>query len=346
VPGGLKGLDGMRSSVWNFLQRNGYMLALLAAAALGNLLPGPGGKHGFLHLKEVTSYGVMLVFFLHGAGMSAQALRRGAMQWRLHLLVQAITFVAFPLVGALVFWLGREALPLDLRLGFFYLCALPSTMTSSVALTAMAGGNLAAAVFNATLSGLLAMLVTPALMSLVISLSGPAMALGDSVLKVLGTLLLPLLAGQALHRWLAPWLARRKKAVGWLDRTVIVLIVYASFCDSSASGAWSSYPLASMLFLFALVALLLLLAVSLIVALARWRGVPRPDEITLLFCGGQKSLANGMPMANVMLAGHPGLGVIVLPMIIYHQLQLLLGSVLVQRYLRSQPSPSLRQKPV
>jgi solute carrier family 10 (sodium/bile acid cotransporter), member 7 len=315
-----------------FAHRHGYMLALLAAAVLGSLLPGPGARDGFLHLKEVTLLGVMLVFFLHGAGMSHEALRRGALQWRLHLFVQGTTFLVFPLVGGLVFWLCEPWLPLDLRLGFFYLCALPSTMTSSVALTAMAGGNLAAAVFNATLSGLLAMVFTPALMGLVVGLSGQQMPLLDAVLKVCATLLLPLLLGQTLHRWLEPWMRRHKKGVSLLDRGVIVLIVYASFCDSSQSGAWASYPMASMALLFALVAALLALSVWAIRLAARWRGLPRQDEVVAVFCGGQKSLANGMPMANVMLASHPGLGVIVLPMIVYHQLQLLWGSVLAQRY--------------
>lgn len=314
------------------LQRHGYMLSLLGAAVLGTWLPGPGARDGFLHLREVTLLGVMLVFFLHGAGISPEALRRGALQWRLHLFVQGTTFLAFPLLGGLVFWLSAPWLPLDLRLGFFYLCALPSTMTSSVALTAMAGGNLAAAVFNATLSGLLAMVFTPALMSLVVGLSGQQMPLLDAVLKVCATLLLPLLLGQALQRWLEPFIRRHKKRVSLIDRAVIVLIVYASFCESSQSGAWASYPLASMGLLFALVAALLALSVWAIRRAARWRDLPQSDEIVAVFCGGQKSLANGMPMANVMLASHPGLGVIVLPMIVYHQLQLLLGSVLAQRY--------------
>jgi solute carrier family 10 (sodium/bile acid cotransporter), member 7 len=313
-------------------QRHGYMLSLLGAALLGTLLPGPGARDGFLHLREVTLLGVMLVFFLHGAGMSPEALRRGALQWRLHLFVQGTTFLAFPLVGGLVFWLSASWLPLDLRLGFFYLCALPSTMTSSVALTAMAGGNLAAAVFNATLSGLLAMVVTPSLMSLLVGLSGQQMSWLDAVLKVCSTLLLPLLVGQALHRWLEPWIRRHKARVSLVDRGVIVLIVYASFCESSRSGAWASYPPASMALLFALVAALLAFSFWAIRQVARWRGLSRQDEIVALFCAGQKSLANGMPMANVMLASHPGLGVIVLPMIVYHQLQLLLGSVLAQRY--------------
>ncbi len=312
----------------------GYVLSLLLAAALGTLLPGPGSKGGVLHLDIITLLGVMLVFFLHGAGMSVQALRHGAMQWRLHVFVQGTTFILFPLVGAIVFWLGRNVLPLDIRLGFFYLCALPSTMTSSVALTAMAGGNLPAAVFNATLSGLLAMPLTPLLMSLVVNVSGQSMSFVDALLKVCVWLLLPLMAGLFCHRWLGAFLHRHKPRVGQIDRAVILMIVYAAFCDSALSGAWSSHSLDSMAMLLLMVLGLIALAYGLIGLFARRLGFGLSDEVVAVFCGGQKSLANGMPMANVMLAGHPGLGVIVLPMILYHQIQLLLGSVLVHRFNR------------
>ncbi len=327
------------------IKRHGYMLSLVAAAILGLIFPEPGSKGGVLRLDTVTQLGVMLVFFLHGANLAPKNLRQGVTNWRLHLFVQGTTYIFFPLLGALIFIGGRQFLPTDLLLGLFYLCALPSTITSSVAMTALARGNIAGAIFNATLSGLIGMLITPVLMSLVMNTSGHTLPLLPSILSVMQTLLLPFICGQLLRPLLVNLLTRWRGVVTLLDRAVIVLIVLASFCESSKAQVWSSYPLASMLLLFAITALLLVVVLFLTTQFARALGFSRPDEIAAVFCGSKKSLANGMPMANVLLAGHAGLGVLVLPMMIYHQLQLLVCSVLAQRYAVREPvidqSPSI-----
>lgn len=316
------------------IKRHGYMLSLVAAAVLGLLWPEPGSKGGVLHLDRITQLGVMLVFFLHGANLAPKNLRQGVTNWRLHLFVQASTYIVFPAIGALIFFSARDLLPTDLLLGVFYLCALPSTITSSVAMTALARGNIAGAIFNATLSGLIGMLITPALMSIVVSTTGKSLPLLPAIFGVMTTLLLPFVIGQILRPLLVNWLTRYKSVVTLLDRGVIVLIVYASFCESSKAQVWSSYPLVSMALLFVITALLLLAVLVATTWAARRLNFSTEDEIAAVFCGSKKSLANGMPMANVLLAGHAGLGVLVLPMMIYHQLQLLVCSVLAQRYAR------------
>jgi len=316
------------------IKRHGYMLSLVAAAVLGLLWPEPGSKGGVLHLDLITQLGVMLVFFLHGANLAPKNLRQGVTNWRLHLFVQASTYIVFPAIGALIFFSARDLLPTDLLLGVFYLCALPSTITSSVAMTALARGNIAGAIFNATLSGLIGMLITPALMSIVVSTTGKSLPLLPAIFGVMTTLLLPFVIGQILRPLLVNWLTRYKGVVTLLDRGVIVLIVYASFCESSKAQVWSSYPLVSMALLFVITALLLLAVLVATTWAARRLNFSTEDEIAAVFCGSKKSLANGMPMANVLLAGHAGLGVLVLPMMIYHQLQLLVCSVLAQRYAR------------
>lgn len=314
------------------IKRHGYMLSLIAAGILGLLFPEPGSKGGALHLDHVTRFGVMLVFFLHGVGLAPKKLRQGVANWRLHLFVQGATYLLFPLLGATIFFAGRDWLPTDLLLGLFYLCALPSTITSSVAMTALAHGNIAGAIFNATLSGLIGMLITPALVSLVVSTTGQSLPLLPAVLGVMQMLLLPFVLGQLLRPLLIDWLERARSVVTLLDRGVIVLIVHASFCESSKAKVWSSYPLLSMVLLFAITAALLALVLYITTRAARALRFSTEDEIAAVFCGSKKSLANGMPMASVLLAGHAGLGVLVLPMMIYHQLQLVVCSVLAQRY--------------
>jgi sodium/bile acid cotransporter 7 len=315
-----------------FIKRNGYTLALIAAALLGLAFPGPGSRGGVLQLEHITQFGIMLVFFLHGANLAPKNLQQGVANWRLHLVIQLSTFALFPLLGGALLIAGEGHLPTDLLLGLFYLCALPSAITSSVAMTALARGNVSGAIFNATLSGLIGMLITPLLVSLVMQTSGRSLPLLPAVLDVMATLLLPFVVGQLLRRFLIDFLTRNKRLIGLTDRGVIVLIVLASFSESSKAEVWSNYPVASLLLMLLLTALLLAVVLWLTTLVSRLLGFSREDEIAAVFCGSKKSLANGMPMANILLAGQAGLGVMVLPMMIYHQLQLMVCSLLAQRY--------------
>ncbi|WP_075790867.1 bile acid:sodium symporter family protein [Massilia putida] len=325
-------MDSYTKSVMAILGRHGYMACILAAAALGLLLPGPGGKGGALHLGALTHAGIMLVFFLHGANLSPGSLKAGLTHWRLHLFVQLSTFALCPLIGAAIFFGGRSLLPADMLLGFFYLCALPSTISSSVAMTAMARGNVAGAIFNATASGLIGMALTPVLMSLVMAHTAHPVSLASAITDVMLQLMLPFALGQLLRHPLLAWLARTRSLLTYLDRGVIVLIVHASFCDSQRAGVWSAYPAHSLALLVALSCALLLAVLLLTTWASRRLGFTREDEVAAVFCGSKKSLANGMPMANAMFVGDPAMGIFVLPMIVYHQLQLLVCSVLAQRY--------------
>jgi sodium/bile acid cotransporter 7 len=225
-------------------------------------------------------------------------------------------------------------------LGFFYLCALPSTISSSVAMTALAKGNLPGAIFNATMSGLIGMVLTPILMSTVMSRTGHPVSVWSAISDVMLQLMLPFAAGQLLRRPLLDILLRTKKPLAYLDRGVIVMIVHASFCDSQQAGVWSSYPASSLASLAVMTGLLLMVVLCLTTWASRRCKFTPEDEIAAVFCGSKKSLANGMPMANAMFAGDPAMGIFVLPMIIYHQLQLLVCSVLAQHY-ASRPALSV-----
>ena len=225
----------------------------------------------------------------------------------------------------------RKVLPPELLLGVFYLCALPSTVSSSVAMTSMARGNVPAAIFNATISGLIGMLVTPLLMGLVISASG-SMPLGKALLGVALQLLLPFALGQVARPLIGNWLAKKKQVTNKIDRGVIVLIVYSSFCDATAAGLWHKYHWQMIASVMALAAVLLFVILCTTTFTARRMGFPVEDEITAVFCGSKKSLANGIPMAKILFAGHPALGLLVLPLMVYHQLQLIVCSVIASRY--------------
>ncbi len=314
---------------------DGFLIAMLGAVALALLWPEPGAADGYLHLGAFTQAGVALVFFFHGVMLAPQAIRAGLVKWRLHLLVQATTFVVFPVFGALLYWGTQAVLLSELRLGFVLLCAMSSTISSSVAMTAMAKGDVAAAVFNASVSGLIGMLMTPLLVRLLTGADQHAVPLSDAMTSILMTLAVPLILGQLLRVVLLQRLLPHRKWLARLDRGVILLIVYTSFCESAASGAWATFAWRQLVLtaLISLVLLSIMLATTRYVA--RAAGFSRAEEIAAVFCGSKKSLASGAPIAKIMFAGHPGLGLIMLPLMLYHQIQLLVCTVLARRYARA-----------
>jgi sodium/bile acid cotransporter 7 len=316
------------------LRVDGFLLALFAAIAVAAWRPELGAAGGPLHLDAVVGFAIALVFFLHGATLPTESLVRGARNWRLHALVHGSTFVFMPVLGGLAYVAFAPWLPPALALGLYYACVVPSTISSSVALTAVAGGNVPAAVFNATLSGVLGVFATPALASLVATTAGIELPVADAIRKIMVSVLLPLVLGQLLRPLLAGFLGRHRSATALADRTSIVLIVYAAFCDSFVAGVWRDASGASLVLAAAAMAAVLAIATVALQLAARALRFPPGDAAVAVFCGSQKSLASGMPIANVLFGHHPGLGLIVLPMIVYHQLQLILGAMLARRGFR------------
>ena len=312
---------------------DGFVLAMLSAVLLASLYPHLGASDGPLHLDAITTAGVSLVFLLAGMGLSTEHMRAGAANWRLHLTIQTSTFVLFPVIGFIVTALCRPLLPHELLTGFFFLCALPSTISTSIAMTSLARGNVAGAIFNATLSSLLGMVLTPVLMGLWLSSAGHGTSLIDQLKAIAAELLLPFAAGQLLHPWLGRWITRNKQITSKVDRAVIVLIVYASFCDAAQRGLWRDYGWQTLLEVLAFTILMLGLVLSITRSVARRMNFSIEDEIAAVFCGSKKSLATGVPMAKLLFSGS-SLGLILLPIMFYHQLQLLVCSVIAKRYQR------------
>lgn len=321
------------------LANDWFLRSLFLAVVTASLFPDIGRSGGWLQIDRFANYGIALVFFLHGVGIPREQIRSGFSLWRVHLVVQVFTFAVFPLLFLLLRPGLEWALPPMLLLGFFYLCALPSTITSSVALTAAAGGNVPAAIFNATASSLLGIVLTPVLVSLMAPTTGAELSLQDAVIDIAVLLLLPFVAGQLLHGRLGPRLAPYKRQTALLDRGVVVVLVFASFSDSVHDGLWRDYGASVLLLTLAGAALLLALVLLLTTLVARLLRFEREEEIVTVFCGSKKTLAAGVPMAKVLFGAHPGLGLIVLPIMFYHQLQLMVCAVLAQRYARQAPTP-------
>ena len=309
-----------------------FLIGMVAAVALASIAPQWGRSDGPLHMGQVTDIGVFMLFFLHGMGLSTDNLRTGASRWKLHLLVQACTYVLFPVwwaLGALAFgpWISH-----DLLMGFFFLAVLPSTVSSSVAMTALARGHVAAAVLNATLSTLLGVFLTPLLVSLVMGGQTGNLDVSETMLKVAQMLVLPFVAGHLLRPWLAGWFARIKPVTNVFDKAVIVLMVWSAFSDSVADGLWTRHGPLLLAEAMAGAVLFLVPMLWFTRRMASALGFSVEDEIVAVFCGSKKTLASGMPMAKLLFGGSASMGVLILPIMLYHQLQLFVCAVLARRY--------------
>lgn len=311
---------------------DGFLVAIAGAVVLAFVAPELGATHGPLHADLLTDLGIALVFFLHGAALAPAVMKAAAANWRVHLIVQASTWLLFPAFGLALWFGGRGLLGEAMALGVVLLCAVSSTISSSVAMTALARGNVAAAIFNATLSGLLGMVLTPLIVALVASGGGHGVPLLAQVSQILAKLLAPFVLGQLLRPLIRSWIERWKPIVGKLDRAVIVLIVYVAFCDAVLAGMWTWANALSIVEVSALCSALLALVLWLTTRVARAMHLPLEDEIAAVFCGSKKSLANGAPIAKVLFGGSPALGMILVPLLLYHQIQLVVCAVLARRY--------------
>lgn len=310
------------------LRPDNFTLALLATVLLASLLPARGALAGAL--DTVTDIAIALLFFLHGARLPRQAIVAGLLHWRLHLVILACTFVLYPLLGLAAGPLARLALTPELALGLLFLCALPSTVQSSIAFTSLAGGNVAAAVCSASLSSLLGVFLTPWLMTWLAGSSGAMANPLAAITKIMLLLLAPFVAGHLLRPWIGARVDAAKPLLRYTDQGTILLVVYAAFGAAVIEGLWSQTPLPALLITALACVVLLAIAMPLVWLIARRSGFDRPDQIAILFCGTKKSLATGVPIAKVLFAGGP-LGAIVLPVMLYHQLQLMVCAVIATR---------------
>lgn len=321
----------MFSNLMRRLSLDTYTIMLLATVLLASVLPASGAAA--VALGHLTTFAIALLFFLHGAKLSREALVAGLTHWRLHLLVLASTFVMFPLLGLAMKPVAMALLTPELYLGILFLCALPSTVQSSIAFTAMARGNVAAAVCSASASNFIGIFLTPVLVGMLIVRGGSSGSAFDSILAIVEQLLVPFLAGQFLRPRIGAWVDRHKPALRWVDQGSILLVVYTAFSASVIDGLWQKLPAPALVALAVLSCVMLAIALLLATFVSRRLGFSKEDEIAIMFCGSKKSLASGVPMAKVLFP-HGALGTIILPLMLFHQIQLMVCAILAQRLAR------------
>jgi sodium/bile acid cotransporter 7 len=310
---------------------DGFILALVLVLLAATLLPCRGEAARWFGLLGNCAIGAL--FFLQGARLSRQTVLHGATHWRLHLFVGAVTFLAFPLFGLGLLAAFPDLLPNSLWQGVLFVCALPSTVQSSIALTSMARGNVSAAICAATLSNVVGVALAPVLFGAMSHLHGGGIDAG-AVLQVGMQLLLPFLAGHLLRPRLGVWAERNRKLLSVTDRGSILLIVYIAFSAAVLRGIWQTLPPATLAALGLVMAGMLASVLATIVSTGRTLGFDRADEVALLFCGSQKSLVSGVPIANALASGAV-VGPLLLPIMLYHPMQLLVCTWVARCYLRA-----------
>ena len=308
------------------LKIDGYILALFGMVVLASVLPVRGEVATIV--GWVVKIAIAVLFFLHGAKLSREAVVAGLTHWRLHLTILAFTFVLFPALGLLISKSG--VLSPTLSTGMLFLCCLPSTVQSSIAFTSIGRGNVAAAVCAASASNLLGIFLTPVLVGVLMQAHGDVGG-WDSVQSIIIQLLVPFVAGQLLRPWVGPWIEKHKALVGQVDRGSILLVVYSAFSAAVVGGIWKIVSVPELFLLLAVCIALLAVVMAATVFGARALGFSKPDEVAIVFCGSKKSLATGVPMAGILFPGATA-GILVLPLMLFHQIQLMACSVIAQRY--------------
>lgn len=306
---------------------NGFLLSLFAAIGLAALFPQIGTEDSGIPWKPVINLGIAFVFFFYGVKLDPAQLKSGLSNWRLHLLIQLSTFLIFPLIVFALLQVMPWIDP-DFRLGISYLSALPSTVSASVVMVSIAGGNLPAAIFNASISSLLGVILTPLWMEFFDGGSSGSIdfwsTLGELTLKVI----LPVTLGVWAHRWLFPRIQHALPKLKYVDQTVIMMIVFTSFAESFAQEIFSAYSSSILLTVAATVLGIFILIWVLLEVISRLLGFTLKDRITTLFCGSKKSMVHAVVIGKVIFPDAAVLGLVLLPVMLYHVQQLILGSIL------------------
>lgn len=312
-----------------------FILWLLAAVVLATLLPlrGAVAKAG----DALTLAAIFALFFLHGVRLPREALVAGLADWRLHAAILACTYALFPLAGLGLSLALPGLLSPMLWTGLLFLCALPSTVQSSIAYTSIAGGNVAGAVAAAAFSNLLGVFLTPLLLALMLEAQGASVSLAG-VGKIALLLFLPFLLGHALRPRLFPLVAHRPRLTTIVDKGTILLAVYGAFSAAAVEGLWRRVPPLELAALLLLCLLLLGLILAAAWAIGRAGGFAPESRAAILFCGSVKSLASGVPMARILFPG-PAAGLVILPIMLFHTLQLVVCAGIAAR-MAAQNSPA------
>ncbi|MDA3500774.1 bile acid:sodium symporter [Acinetobacter junii] len=310
-----------------------FTILLVLMVLLATLLPISGQLAYYFNI--LTTVAIAVLFFLHGAKLSREAVIEGMLHWRMHALVFIFTFLIFPLIGLLSRPVLEPVFGQQLYWGFLFMCFLPSTVQSSIAFTSMAKGNVAGAVCSASFSNIIGMFITPILVSyFILGQSQHDFDPTKSIVQITLLLLVPFILGQLLRPFIFPQMRKFPSVVKVFDQGSILMVVYGAFSSAVVAGLWQQVSGITLIYLTLACSVLLTIVMLLALYLPKWLGFNQADQITIFFCSSKKTLASGVPMAQILFIGQP-LGMIVLPIMIFHQIQLMVCGVIANHWSKS-----------
>ena len=321
-----------------FLALDRFTVLLFVMVILASIMPVSGQVTQIF--SGITTVAIAILFFLHGAKLSREAVMQGLMHWKLHTLVFAFTFALFPILGLIAKPILLPLLGQELYWGFLFMCFLPSTVQSSIAFTSVAKGNVAGAVCSASFSNIIGMFITPVLVAFfILGQSQHGFDPSSSILQITLLLLVPFILGQILRTWVFPKMQKMPKIVKAFDQGSILMVVYGAFSSAVVAGLWHQVSISTLLLLLLSCSVLLTIVMLISLYVPRWLGFNTADQRTIFFCGSKKTLASGVPMAQILFIGQP-LGMIVLPIMIFHQIQLMVCGIIANYWSKQKDTES------
>lgn len=311
---------------------DGFIVGIVGMIILAHFFPGIGAKGSTIELKVLIRYGIMLLFFFYGLRLSPEKLKNDLKNWKLHVTIQALTFLFFPLVVLLFYPFFRHGQYEQIWLAVFFLAALPSTVSSSVVMVSMAKGNIPGAIFNASISGIIGIVLTPLWMGIFLDASSGDFNFSQTLIDLVIQILIPVTVGLFLHRFWGKWANRNKRYLTLFDKSVILTIVYRSFSESFTNGIFSTLPNGTLWGISAVVIALFFVVFGFSGWISKMIGFNREDKITVIFCGSKKSLVHGSVMASVLFAGSAAGSLFLVPIMIYHAFQLFYISMVARKW--------------
>lgn len=316
-----------------------FVVAIIISIILAYLFPQLGAADSPVPMSLISSLGISLIFFFYGLSLSTEAIKNGLKNWKLHVSVQASTFLLFPLLILPFYPLVKDTSHELLWLAFLFMAALPSTVSSSVVMVSMAKGNLPAAIFNASISGIIGILLTPLWMLSFVKQSEVPFEFSSIYFQLITEIVIPLILGLALRRFLGVWAQKHKSTLNKFDKSVILLIIYKSFVKSFEDEIFSSVSILEMLAMLVLVVILFFVVYFLTGWIGKVLKFNHADQITNQFCGTKKSLVHGTVFSEALFGQTTIVGIMLLPLMFYHALQILIISVIAAKKGRAYVDP-------
>lgn len=308
-----------------------FIVGITLMILLAYLFPGIGMETSPINLGIIIDYGIALIFFFYGLKLSPEKFRAGLKNWKLHFTVQSITFIVFPLLVLPFYPLVSGGEYETLWLAIFFMAVLPSAVSSSVVMVSIANGNIPGAIFNASISGIIGIFLTPLWMGIFLEASNESFAFSEVLGQLMIQILLPVFLGLILNRYWGKWAERFKTQINTFDKLIILIIVYESFSHSFTGGLLSSIGTLPLIALAGVAIMLFFIVFFVSERLAKAFNFSREDTITTTFCGTKKSLVHGSVMYNVLFPHIAAGGIFLLPIMIYHAFQLFYISIIAKK---------------